>query len=83
MSKQGHEEALQEPAIAGDHANRNRVAFACPTISGVVAVVTTVESGRPQWRAPTGNARRLPVGDGGRWWSRTTDLHDVNVALYP
>ena len=20
---------------------------------------------------------------GGRWWFRTTDLHDVNVALYP
>ncbi len=26
----------------------------------------------------------LPTGlGGGRWWFRTADLHDVNVALYP
>ena len=26
---------------------------------------------------------RLSRRVGGRWWFRTTDLHDVNVALYP
>jgi hypothetical protein len=32
-----------------------------------------------QFPAPAGPDTK----DGGRWWSRTTDLHDVNVALYP
>jgi hypothetical protein len=32
---------------------------------------------------PAGGTTAARQSDGGRWWFRTTDLHDVNVALYP
>ncbi len=40
-----------------------------------------IESIDSSWRSELQIA--LLAGNGGRWWSRTTDLHDVNVALYP